>query len=746
MANGNPRTHAPPETAVSGRSAWTGAAWGLVVALDAILAVTAFSLGGGGLRAVAVAVGVPLGLAYALAWGAAIAVLVWLAGALPARYRLALAGSAYLLFFDVFSGATLQRLIPTLWVIVPSTLVGGAIGAIRAWRADKASPRPPLLAVACLAAGVGAAVLGLRGLLGAGEDDPPMIDAAKAGPPVRELDLPDPSRPGDLRARRLFYGSGVDRRRPEYGAGVDLRTRTVDCHAIMSGWSGASWLRTRYWGFDTHALPLDGRLWVPEGEGPFPVVLVVHGNHPMEELSEPGYDYLGEHLASHGYVVALVDEDFLNRDPVSSQTQQQLAQEYGVRGYLLLEHLETFKGWNAEAESPLHGKLDLDRVALVGHSRGGEAIALAATFNRLSRYPDDANVLFHHGFGIRALVGLAPAEDHLHLSFDDIDYFTIEGSHDADVEFFRGIGQYDRVDVHGAGYHVKAAAYFHGGNHGQFNRVWGGLDQYRFPKRQGMAIASLVPAETQEQIAKAYVTAFLAVSLGGDRRYVPFLQDHRAGARWLPDTIYVSRFEDSTYRPVMRFDEDVDPTTTTLPGGQIAGEHLTTWREQFSQPWSFSSWAEGRAAYLGWDAASGETARYTVTLPEGALVLDPRASLVLTMADANEGPRPPGGGPRAPLDLTIELVDRAGHAARLPLGSASLLQPYLESSVWKAWTRTERNREFIFQTIQLPLAGFAAQEPALDVTRPASIRLVFDRTPAGVVVLRGLGFSSPPPP
>ena len=43
-------------------SAWSGAAWGLVVALLAILAITAFSLGGGGFRAVAVAVGVPLGV------------------------------------------------------------------------------------------------------------------------------------------------------------------------------------------------------------------------------------------------------------------------------------------------------------------------------------------------------------------------------------------------------------------------------------------------------------------------------------------------------------------------------------------------------------------------------------------------------------------------------------------------------------------------------------------------------------
>jgi dienelactone hydrolase len=725
-------------------SPWSGATWGLVVAAVAILAVVAFSLGG----AVVVALGVPLGLAFTLACGAAIVLAVRLLAALPARYRLVLAGSSLLLFFELFTGSLTQRLIPTLWVIVPSTLVGGAIGALLAWRSVKTAARPPLLALACFAAGAGASVFGARWLLGAGEDNPPAIDAAKAGAPVRELDLPDPSRPGEHHARRLFYGSGTDRRRPEYGAGADLHTHPVDGHAFLSGWSGfEGWARTRFWGFDARALPIDGRLWMPDGEGPFPLVLVVHGNHPMEDFSEPGYDYLGEHLASHGFIAALVDENFLNLAPWSDFARE-LSGENAARGFLLLEHLEAFRGWNADAKSPLFGKIDLDRIALVGHSRGGEAIAVAAAFNRLPRHPDDATVPLHHGFGIRALVALAPTDGQyapggIRTPLEGVDYLAVAGSNDGDVQYFRGVQQYDRVDLRGGGYHLEAAVYVHRASHGLFNRGWGRADKTRFPKRHYFEREALLPAAAQEQVAKACVTAFLAVSLRGDRRYVPFFEDHRAGRRWLPDTIYVSRFEDSTYRPVLRFDEDIDPTTTTLPGGRITGDHLTTWREEASQPPPISSTAEGRAATLGWDASAGGVARYSVSLPEGGVEVDPRGSLVLTMADANEGPRE-GASPRAPLDLTIELADRAGHAARLPLGSASLLQPALESAVWKSWTSPEPRRENVYQTIALPLAGFVAEEPALDVTRLASIRLVFDRTPAGAVVLRGLGFASPP--
>jgi hypothetical protein len=48
--------------------------------------------------------------------------------------------------------------------------------------------------------------------------------------------------------------------------------------------------------------------------------------------------------------------------------------------------------------------VDLGRIALVGHSRGGEAVATAAVFNAQPRWSDDANVAFDFGFGIRALV------------------------------------------------------------------------------------------------------------------------------------------------------------------------------------------------------------------------------------------------------------------------------------------------------------------------------------------------------
>ena len=87
-----------------------------------------------------------------------------------------------------------------------------------------------------------------------------------------------------------------------------FQSTAVDASAYITKWSN---LKTKFWGFDEHALPLNGRVWMPEGEGPFPLALIVHGNHLMEDFSDGGYGYIGELLASKGIIAVSVDENFL---------------------------------------------------------------------------------------------------------------------------------------------------------------------------------------------------------------------------------------------------------------------------------------------------------------------------------------------------------------------------------------------------------------------------------------------------
>jgi hypothetical protein len=131
----------------------------------------------------------------------------------------------------------------------------------------------------------------------------------------------------------------------------------------------------------------------------------------MDDFSDTGYAYLGEQLASRGFIVISVDENFLNLSPlVVVLAFQSLRGVDDLRGWLLLEHLGVWREWNATSDNPFFGKVDLNRVALIGHSRGGQAVAAAAKFNGLPCYPDDASVAFDYGFGIRSVVGIAPTD------------------------------------------------------------------------------------------------------------------------------------------------------------------------------------------------------------------------------------------------------------------------------------------------------------------------------------------------
>lgn len=171
--------------------------------------------------------------------------------------------------------------------------------------------------------------------------------------------------------KTLSYGSGTHRYWPEFAEGAVLRTEPVDASRLLKT-PGA--LKTRIWqwrwGIRDHQPPLNGTVWHPDGPGPYPLVLCVHGNHQAMDRSDTGYAYLGELLASRGFIFVSVDENFLDNDWGELRWG-----ENAVRGWLLLKHLEVWRRWNRETDNPFFGRVDLNRIALIGHSRGGEAAA-----------------------------------------------------------------------------------------------------------------------------------------------------------------------------------------------------------------------------------------------------------------------------------------------------------------------------------------------------------------------------------
>lgn len=748
-----------------GPRAWRGAARSVELVTALVFTACVWGvLSGGVFNPVALLVPAAL-LVLALLGSTLVLWVLDLQHALPRAYRRALVLSLVVLlpFLAPLEVGGLLVLLAVMFV--GASLVGAGIAVLVQGKLRDVTRAQRLTAVLGGLSGAAGLALGLGWLLGDGTPAKAPPGKAAGTAAVATLGLPDPAQPGPYRVAMLHYGSGEDRHRPVFGDDVDLVTKPVDGSLLIDGWDGPDgWARTRFWGFDAKALPLQATVWYPEGDGPFPLVLIVHGNHVMEDFSDPGYTYLGELFASRGYVFVSVDENFLNGSILDllGGPDGGLDKEIDARGWLLLEHLRLWRAWNAEATSPFYGRVDLSRIALIGHSRGGEAVAIAAAFNRLPYYPDDATLAFDYGFGIQAVAAIAPVDREYRPAdtetpLRDLSYFVLHGAHDGDVSSYVGMTQYERVRFTDGTYRFKAGLYIAGANHGQFNTTWGRTDVPE-PFARFLNVAPLLPAAEQERIAKVYLSAFLDAALRGETGYLPLFRDHRTAPAWLPETQYLHQFEDSRMVFIATFDEDLDLTSTTLDGGRLASEHLTVWREQrVKMKWATK---ESRAAYLGWmpdPASAGQVTRYTIALPPGNSPLDPSQALVFALADADENPVPKHKRATAepadedeedkPIDLTVELVDRADRTVRLPLSHYAFLQPQIEAQVVKSRLLVDvKPAEPVFQIFALPLADFAARDPAFDVTALAEVRFVFDRTPAGVVILDDVGFATPPGP
>lgn len=594
----------------------------------------------------------------------------------------------------------------------------------------------------------------------------------------QRIQAPNPGLTGPYRVRTLFYGSGSDKRRAEYRDSVRIKTKPVDGSAFVKMEPAQARARRRTWGFDAKALPINGRVWYPEGTGPFPLALIVHGNHDPTDYSDPGYRYLGELLASRGFILVSVDENFING----------MGNENDGRGWLLLEHFRVWKAFTDSATNPFHGKVDWQNLAVMGHSRGGEAVGHAVTFNRLERYPDDANVKLGYHFNIRAAVAIAPVDGQYRPAgrlhpFRDVNYLVIHGSHDGDVSTFHGMRQYERLEfTDTTSRSFKSAIYVYRANHGQWNSVWRNEDNGKTSARR-LALNALMPMEDQLQFGRVVIAAFLEATLKGRTEYLPLFVDHRTAGHWLPRTMYITRFQDSRWRPLVTYEDDVD-VRTGVPGVVIAGDSLSTWNENVI-PFRWQNELQNNSGvWLGWNnriagddtTKRGPPARYALTLSDSlrdALRVGDGTALVFSVApmQAIPGKRaapkdtakkdsaaakpakqpkspkpPPPPKDTAAIDFTIEVEDADGRVARVPLSAYGVPRRPLELRVLRRarFDRTQfRNRyEIVPQTYVIPMQDFARLNSTFAPRKLRSVRFVFDRVDGGTVIVDAIGVSN----
>ncbi|MCY6370879.1 chlorophyllase/cutinase-like alpha/beta fold protein [Clostridium ganghwense] len=557
---------------------------------------------------------------------------------------------------------------------------------------------------------------------------------------VSKRAIDSPALKGKYEVKKLYYGSGKDKNRKEYAEKVNIKTKEVFAYNFLENYKGIKGkLRSKYWGFDDRKMPLNGIVWYPKGEGVFPLVLIVHGNHTMEEYSEGGYEYLGEILASQGFITVSIDENFLN-----SSWSGNLGNENDARAWIILKHLEQWKKFNYDNKNAFYNKVDLDNIALIGHSRGGEAVATAALFNKLKYYPLDADTTFDFNYSIKSIVAIAPTDEQYKpgdkpTQLENIDYLLLQGANDGDISTFMGSNQYNRVKFNDEKYHFKSMLYIFGANHGQFNTVWGRADLSK-PLSFLLNTKQILKGEDQRRIAKIYISAFLKTTLMNEKKYISLFRDYNTAEKNLPQTLYINRFEDSNFNLIGNYEEDVDLRSTTISGGIAEGERLWEWKEgSLKLRGDFES--NNNVVYLKWRNKGG---RYTIDLSQNTtdkLNIHLDSKLIFSACDIDETKTKSDKFDLT--DFTVKVVDSKGEEASLPLSSFNIMPPAIgiKFAKWNYYNKVQYGEEFepVLQTYQFKMRDFINSNSRFNPKELKKIEFIFDESENGQIIIDDIG-------
>lgn len=519
----------------------------------------------------------------------------------------------------------------------------------------------------------------------------------------------------------------------EYGQNTDshLAPKTTDLTPYIDNYQGiSSMLRGWYWGYDINEVPLAGKIWYPTEDGDYPVLFIIHGNHIMTTKSYLGYDYLGEYLASCGYVVISVDEAFCN-----AYINLGLSNENDARAILLLENMRLMESYNNDKNCSLYQKMDFNNIALAGHSRGGESVVTAALFNDYKNYPEDGNVTWDYNFNIKSLIAIAPTCDQYQpaqhaVKVRNVNYLLLHGSNDHDVTNFMGYSQYHNITFDKNSNLFKSYVYIAGANHGQFNTKWGRYD-LPYPMKPFLNTNNLLDAVEQRILLKTYLKLFLDATLKNDKTSKTFFTDNKEYQKELPGTLYINSYQDSSFDLICDFDEDSNIEFGSTDNVLLEAENISLWKEEKNPIFKASN---DYVLHLEWEET--KEAVYSIHLSEynagdGYLQFD---IMDINKKDIIEDKS-------QLLDAMITLEDSHGNTSSIRMGDYITIYPPLPVKLFKLQFLTGTNDyKSCFQTVRLSCKEFENNNNEFDSSSIVKVDFEFNKNDSGKIMINNIGF------
>ncbi|MCS5716745.1 cell wall-binding repeat-containing protein [Herbiconiux sp. CPCC 205763] len=518
-------------------------------------------------------------------------------------------------------------------------------------------------------------------------------------------------------------------------------------------------------------------VWMPIGApGERPVVVFLHGRHtscagaipsgavarawpcyPADEStgyegqvdveSYLGYNDAAQILASQGYAVVSISANAINALDGS------LADDTGAaaRAQLVMDHLtllrEANDGQSVGLPAALKGRLDLNNVGLMGHSRGGEGVVRAALLNIQQGEP----------FGIKAVLGMAPT-DYSRMTLPDVPTAMVLPYCDGDVEDQMG-QKYIDDSRHAYGDDVlRSSVLVMGGNHNYFNTAWTPdkypvatsddwsiMDRNQTDPTCGASAPSRLTADEQYAFGNAYMAGFFRLTLGGDQQFMPMFDgsDAEPASAGRADVRVSATLPTSDRVDIANFDTPDTAIQAVGAGTYQNCESMSPLDVPATQPYCVTALQFAQAPDYGFTSAiygngratsvpSAPSLHFTYTAPASpsaaagelrvpvpAAAADFSGSESLSFRVSPDDSVPIGGS----TDLTVTVVDGSG-------GSASVTASQFGDALNVLPGSTNPLRKVLLQQIAVPVSAFTG----VDLTDIQQVRFTAPRAAGGVLL------------
>jgi hypothetical protein len=446
--------------------------------------------------------------------------------------------------------------------------------------------------------------------------------------------------------------------------------------------------------------------------GQLPLIVISHGNGH----NYTWYDYLGQHLASYGYIVMAHANNTVPGIETCSTT--------------TLQHTDAILGQQAVISGGvLNGHIDADTIVWIGHSRGGEGVTRA-----YDRVRDGTFVPVNYQLSDIKLVSSIAPTDFLGTNNSDpheARYHLIYGAADGDVcgcpdsAIAQSFILLDRSNGE------RNSHYIHGASHNDFNCCG-------FADGTGPA---LLGRPAVQQIAKIEYLAQIKQVINGNipakdyqwRQWETFRPLGAPG-----NAVVLLEYKEAPAFPNKRVIDDFQTNTGTnlnSAGGAVTTDVLALSENVMRD--TDASFATGPAFNGFTRANSADTTRgavfnwtvgtprfYTTSIPaalqnvSGFDVLSFRSGQQTRHADTVA---PPLGQ----LNYTVTLIDADGNTSAVSTGwQGGAFEELYQRTGYGAGTGWQVG----FETVRIPLSAFTTNGRTLDLTRITDIR--FDFGPA----------------